>query len=223
MKKIKIFVLLVFFSVTINAQVGNNWEQKIYLATSQDEFDWTKDTTVIFNSAYTPSAIIDSSGTFYLYYMTQSNAASPESLMVSISPDGKIFTNSYPVNVIGSTVKNKINPCEVITTDYKIKIFYVDNDSGKRQVMHSAISSDGINFTNDTIIQIAINSLSKNFPDTFSIYNPDIYDRRGVWGMFFESGNNLMHATSTDCVNFSVDSTFLFSDIASTTTPSGCG
>ena len=223
MKKIISITLLVFLSVAIYAQVGNNWEQKIYRATSPDAVDWTQDTIVIFNSAYTPSLTFDSAGTFYLYYMQQSSASSPESLMVSISPDGKTFTNSYPVNVIGSTVKKKINPCEAITTDYKIKLFYIDNDSGKRQVLHSAISSDGINFTNDTIIQITINS-SKNIPDTFSIYNPDVYDRRGTWNIYFETENNMMmHATSGDCVNFDVDTNFFYSDIASTSTPSGCG
>ena len=222
MKKIFLFAFLALFSIAIRAQIGNPWEQNIYMAYSNDEFLWAKDSTILFPSAYTPSAVTDTSKNIFLYYMQQHDAVSLESLMVSISYDGRNFPNSYPVSVIGSTVNKKINPCAALTSDSKIRLYYIDHDSGKNNVLHSAISTDGINFTNDTIIQI-VNNQDKSYNDSASISNPDVFNRRGTWYILFESENKLMRAISTDGIAFIVDSVFLFNDIVSTATFSPCG
>jgi len=221
MKKVILFAFLALFAISIHAQVGNPWEQKIHMAFSEDEINWTKDTTTLLSFAYTPSAIYDTSGIVHLYYMHKYNATSPESLLVSTSPNGKTFTNTYPVSVTGSTVTRKINPCAVYTADFKIRLYYVDGDTAIPQDLHSAISNDGINFTEESSENLIKQHL-RDYTDTTGISNPDVFEFRATWNLYYETGNYLMHATSIDGIDFTADTNFLFSNIASTSTLGGC-
>jgi hypothetical protein len=222
MKKVTLFAFLALFVISLHAQVGNPWDQKIYMAFSEDEVTFAKDTTFILSSAYTPSAVVDTSGLIHLYYMHKDNATSPESLLVSVSVNAKNFTNTYPVSVVGSTVTRKINPCAVSTLDYKIRLYYIDGDSAIHKDIHSAISVDGINFTEESSVNL-IKPKLRGFTDSIGVSNPDVFYFKGVWTLYYKEDNNLMRAISFNGTDFTVDTNFLFNNIASTSTMGGCG
>jgi hypothetical protein len=199
MKKSLIFLSLLIPSFLVSAQGGGPWQHRVFRAVSTDGMTWTKDTTLLFFPASVPSVVMDTNQNVFLYYVHMDNPFSPESLFVAVSPDGQYFYAPQSAVFTGSTVTRKVDPDAVILPDGRIRLYYIDFDMQPPQDVHSAISNDGINFTEEPGIR---------FSDPTGITDPDVFSAAGKWNMYVSKGTQLLRATSIDGLTFAMDSSF---------------
>ena len=138
-----------------SAQVGPS-QHSVYRATSTDGLNFVKDPTLLFFPASVPGAIKDTNGTIFLYYVYAGQTGT-EILKVATSTDGANFTTPQAINLTGSTVIKKVDPNPVLLPDGRIRLYYIDLDPTPPKNVHSAISSDGYNFTEEQGIRFTKN------------------------------------------------------------------
>jgi hypothetical protein len=199
MKKYFLASLILISGEFIFAQGGGPWQHKVYRAVSSDGVNFTRDTTLLFFPASVPGAVADTNQMVYLYYVHMDNSLSPETLMVAASPDGQYFLDPLPVNISGSSITRKVDPDPVLLPDGRIRLYYIDFDTQPPQCVHSAVSSDGINFTEEAGLR---------FSDASGITDPDVFNSGGTWNMYVSKGTQLIRATSADGLNFTKDNSF---------------
>ncbi|MCD4786363.1 MAG: glycoside hydrolase [Candidatus Eremiobacteraeota bacterium] len=159
---------------------------KIYTATSKDGLNWKTQKKMVFNHSSVPGAIIRD-GVIYVYFVDANY--SEFQLSIAISKDlGKTY-KKYKTNVYG------VDPNPVVTDDGKIKLYCLS----RLTRVYSAVSDDGINFTNPKIImetqhEIKLNdkTLKKRLTD------PDVFKTDRDWRMFLSEGAGLRLFVSDD-------------------------
>jgi hypothetical protein len=215
MKKIISVLFFILQGMFIFAQGGGPWQHKVYRAVSSDGVNFIRDTTLLFSPASVPGAVADTNQTIFLYYVHMDNQLSPETLMVASSPDGQYFLNSLPVSVSGSSITRKVDPNPVLLPDGRIRLYYINFDTQPPQSVYSAVSSDGINFTEEAGVR---------FNDASGITDPDVFNVGGTWNMYISKGTQIIRATSTDGLNFTKDNSFNWNNGAvSSTMIFSCG
>lgn len=173
---------------------------QIYSATSADGISWVVDNTLLFDHASVPGAVYFNNKV-YLYYV---NAEGPEHERLSVGINegkGTTFT-VYDVYISGSNSPYPVDPNPIVQGD-QIRLTYLGNfNQGETNKIVTAISSDGINFTEDGVIF------------TGDVYDPDLfYDEVGdQWVLFVSSGQALIKATaSSPNAAFTEDTSFSWS------------
>lgn len=200
MKIVRKIIVLVIGSVIIQhsfALVPLS-QNSIYRATSADGLNFLKEPTVLFSSASMPGAVTDKNGRMYLYYVSASQPATGV-LNVAVSIDGQNFTTPQKISIKGSTVIKKADPHPVLLPDGSIRLYYIDSDPLFPTDVHSAISVDGFNFTEEKGIRFAKSNIAT--PDVFKV-------NERLWVMLVSNGSTLVRATSADGLNFTEDITF---------------
>lgn len=199
MKKFLPLLLLYLFPQKDFAQNGP-WNDKVYRATSSDGLTWVKDTALLFFPASVPGAVKDTNGTIFIYYVYSASQFSPETLMVASSTDGKNFSAPQPINLTNNVSLKQVDPNPVLLSDGRIRLYYLDFGTLPPTNIYSAVSSDGINFTEESGIRF-----SQPSP---GITDPDVFLVDSTWVMFVSQGQTLFRATSTDGLNFTKDVSF---------------
>lgn len=199
MRKSLSILFFLFIYVSAFTQIGGPWQHKVYRAVSGDGLNWTRDSSFVFFPASVPAAVVDTNQTVYLYYVKMNSASDTEKLMVATSPDGEYFYTPQLTNISGSSVLRRVDPDPVLLPDGRIRLYYIDLDMMPPQNVHSAISSDGINFTEEAGIR---------FKDTNGITDPDVCYTGSRWNMYLSKGSQLIRATSADGLTFSLDTSF---------------
>ncbi len=199
----KIIVLGISFIIIQNCftQVGPS-QHSVYRATSSDGLNFVKDTTLLFFPASVPGAIKDTNETIFIYYVYATQSAT-EVLNVATSTDGATFTTPQQINLTGSSVTKKVDPNPVLLPDGRIRLYYIDLDPTPPKDVHSAISSDGYNFTEEAEIRFTKDNITD--PDVFMVND-------SLWVMFVSQGSKLVRATSTDGLTFTEDATFIWNN-----------
>lgn len=195
----KLIVLGICYIIIQNcfAQGGPS-EHSVYRATSTDGLNFVKDTALLFFPASVPGAVKDINGTIFIYYVYATQSTT-EILKFATSTDGANFTSPQPINLTGSSVIKRVDPNPVLLPDGRIRLYYLDLDNIPPQNIHSAISSDGINFTEEPGIRFIKNNITD--PDVFMLND-------SLWVMFVSKGTTLVRATSADGLTFTEDPTF---------------
>lgn len=182
-----------------NLPSGGPYYHQIYSATSSDGISWVVDNTLLFDHASVPGAVYFNNKV-YVYYV---NAADPyhEKLSVGISEDrGATFT-VHDVQISGSNSPYPVDPNPIIQGN-QIRLTYLGNfmqDEINKIV--TAISSDGINFTEDGVIF------------TGDVYDPDLFHDEvgGQWVLFLNPGSGLTKATaSSSTASFTENTDFIW-------------
>ncbi len=139
-------------------------------------------------------------GKIYLYFVDFSGQSKPTGLMVAISSDnGKTFTQQ-PLQVTGAHTGGLADPAPVLLADGRIRLYYMGPNgptgwmpSLDTQVVYSAISADGINFTEEA---------GQRFTYA-NITDPDVFYTGSEWVMLTSAGGQgLVRATSRDGLTF---------------------
>ncbi|MDZ7798414.1 MAG: hypothetical protein U5L76_02220 [Patescibacteria group bacterium] len=143
-----------------------NWSQmdkgpyhdKISLATSSNLIDWQDQGEILVEHASVPDAIYKEDK-IYLYFVDVAQDGLPEQTGVLISQDeGQNWTARQTVNYTGLGNKVPVDPSPVVLDDGRIRLYYLDMFSargpeaigtGYKNKIYSAISDDGINFTQE--------------------------------------------------------------------------
>lgn len=207
MKILKTLIVIVISSIIIPVYTGRNncfaqsgpWEHSVYRATSTDGLNFIKDTTLLFFPASVPGAVKDTNETIFIYYVYMESPSVNETLMVATSTDGANFTAPQAINVTGSSVIKKVDPNPVLLPDGRIRLYYLDLGTQPSKYIHSAVSMDGFNFTEESGIRFTKDGITD--PDVFMVND-------SLWVMFVSMGTTLVRAISADGLTFTEDTTF---------------
>lgn len=199
-KVVALFSALVVFQITFTQ--NGPWNDKVYRATSPDGINFTKDTSLLFFPASVPGAVKDTNGTIFIYYVYSASQFSPETVMVAYGTDGKNFTVPQPINLTNNVSLKQVDPNPVLLPDGRIRLYYLDFGMLPPQNIYSAISNDGINFTEENGIRFSQPAPGITDPDVFFVISTN------TWVMFVSQGQTLIRATSPDGLNFTKDVTF---------------
>ncbi len=205
---LKFPILLLFTIVLLLLKQGYSqspYYHQVYSASSTDGLTWTKQNVLLFDHASVPGSVIDTNGTVFLYFDYFATTTSNEQLKVATSTDGITFSSAQDVQITGSTVTRRVDPTVMRLTDGSIRLFYLDFDaSPNTKDIHSARSTDGINFTEDAGIRFSKTPITD--PDVFSIGDTAWAMYVSYWG----NGGELVRAKSKDGLTFTEDTNFSF-------------
>lgn len=168
---------------------------KIYSASSTDGLNWSFDNRLLLDHASVPAAIVTPEGKIRIYYVDASQT--PENTNCAESSDGGMnFT------VLGCTIANRANdkaldPSIVLLPDGRYRLYYYASkqnpNTQDRHSIYSAISTDGIHFTQEQ--------------EVFSregLVDPDVFAVGSEWLMYvfsLKEGATII-ARSRDGLNF---------------------
>lgn len=167
---------------------------KVLSATSTDGLNWTPDNRVLLDHASVPAAIVTPNGAIRIYYVDAS--VPPETTNVAESTDGGETFKVLGLKINGLSFRKALDPSIVRLRDGRYRLYYLASEPGDTTTPHrvnSAISSDGVNFTEE---QTAL-----TYP---GLVDPDVFKRPKEWLMYVFSATDgkTIVARSRDGLNF---------------------
>lgn len=134
-----------------NAQQGGPFFHQIYSATSTDGINWTHDEIMLLDHASVPCAIVLKDGRIRLYYVDASTA--PEGTNCAESTDGGRSFRPLGCKIEKKSNYKALDPSIVQLKDGRFRLYFyasqLNPDTSMSHPIISAISSDGINFTEE--------------------------------------------------------------------------
>lgn len=172
---------------------------QVYSANSKDGKNWILDGKLLFDHASVPDAVIDSKGTIYLYFMDASNHQHQMSVAVS-RDSGKSFEKKKVEIANRQTDGQAVDPNPVLLDDGRIRLYYFGTFGPPKpnepdHTINSAISSDGIHFTEEAGVRFAAPHIT----------DPDVIKVEGGWKMFVSQGRLNLSTSSKDGLTFIQD------------------
>lgn len=187
----------------------NNWStmsQGPYLdnvsyATGTSLTSWVDSKKIIAKHASVPD-VINKNGILHLYFVDVTQDGKPEQIGHMQSNDGgETWGNREIATITGLGDKIAVDPCPYLLPDGRIRLYYFDISTTRtgqksNNVIYSAISDDGINFTEEDGVRFS-------YAD---IYDPDVINVNGTWRMYVGTGSQkVLSATSTDGLTFTYE------------------
>ncbi len=180
------------------------YRDMVTYATGSDLLTWKASGEVLAEHASVPGAIIKNK-TIFVYFVDVSQEGVKEQLgMVKSEDFGQTWSEQTTLTISGLGDKATADPAPIVLPDGRIRIFYFDineprinkpaNGIEPANKIYSAISDDGINFTQEDGVRF----------ERQGAFDPDVEYVEGTWYMYvgdFE-GNQVIAATSTDGLNF---------------------
>jgi hypothetical protein len=180
------------------------YKDKISFATSKDLLTWVDQKTILASHASVPGAIMKD-GTIYLYFVDVATDGVAEKIGLMTSKDnGQTWSNRTNAKFTGIGDEVPVDPAPLLMDDGKIRLYYFDINEGRTGTkstnkIYSAISTDGINFTQEEGVRFAKND----------IYDPFVLKDGSTWRLYVGqiAGNSVVSATSTDGLTFTEEGT----------------
>ncbi len=166
---------------------------KIYSASSSDGLNWTPDQRLLLDRASAHSAIVTKEGAIRIYYVDGSKT--PETTNCAESTDGGLTFRPLNLTITRQTGIKALDPSIVMLKDGRYRLYYFVETSPPSQPegIYSAISTDGINFTEE----------GKAFAYS-NVVDADVYKVKKEWMMISvrTTGDNAVVSRSRNGVNF---------------------
>lgn len=166
---------------------------KIYSASSSDGLNWTPDQKLILDRASAHSAIVTKEGAIRIYYVDGSKT--PETTNCAESTDGGLTFSPLNLTITRQTGIKALDPSIVMLKDGRYRLYYFVETSPPSQPegIYSAISTDGVNFTEE----------GKAFAYS-NVVDADVYKVKKEWMMISvrPTGDDAVVSHSRDGVNF---------------------
>ena len=175
------------------------YNDQISYATSNDLLNWTDSQEILAIHASVPGAIYKDE-VIYVYFVDVSQDGIPEQIGLITSDDNaQTWSEKQFITIDGVDDKVPVDPAPFLTNDGRIRLYYFDineersGNTGADNKIYSAISTDGISFTEEGIC------FTKN-----GVYDPDVNLADDVYRLYVGDleGNRVISATSTDGLSF---------------------
>jgi len=180
------------------------YRDRVTYATSPNLTTWTPSRKILAEHASVPGAVIKND-VIYVYFVDVSIDGKVEQLgMVSSSDNGQTWTDRKILTISGLGNRATADPDPVLLEDGRIRLYYFDINEARiskpesgiesTNKIYSAISSDGINFTQEEEVRF----------ERQGIFDPDVNLFGDTWYLYggdIES-NKVVVATSTDGLTF---------------------
>ncbi len=180
------------------------YRDKVTYATSTDLLNWTPSNVILAEHASVPGAVVKN-GTIFVYFVDVSTNGLKEQLgMVKSEDQGQTWSEPEILTIDGLGDKATADPAPVLLADGRIRLYYFDINEPRLnkpasgieppQKIYSAISDDGINFTQEQGMRFEHNGA----------FDPDVEYADGTWYMFVGdlAGNMVNLATASDGLAF---------------------
>ncbi len=199
--------LILLMYTSAHAQQGGPFFHQIYSATSTDGLNWTHDNVMLLDHASVPCAIVLQDGRIRLYYVDASTL--PEGTNCAESTDGGRSFRPLGCKIEKKSDYKALDPSIVQLKDGRFRLYFyasqLNPNTSRPHSIVSAISSDGINFTEegevfsyDGLVDpdvFAVDSISStNFTEEgegFSQVDPDAFTVGNKWLMYVFSLKDL--------------------------------
>ncbi|MFC1687920.1 hypothetical protein ACFL0L_05105 [Patescibacteria group bacterium] len=178
-------------------------------ALSNDLLNWEPSGVMLAEHASVPGAVMKD-GTIFVYFVDVRTDGIKEQLgMVTSTDGGGTWSEPTTLTIEGLGDKATADPAAVITDDGQIRLYYFDINEMRinkpasgiepPQKIYSAISDDGINFTQEVGVRF----------EREGAFDPDVLYVDGTWYMYTGDlqGNRVIIATSLDGLIFSYQGT----------------
>lgn len=174
------------------------YNDKISFATSDDLENWTDSGEILAEHASVPD-VINKDGELLVYFVDVSTDGIAEQIgLIRSSDNGKTWSEKENIVIDGVGDKVAVDPAPYLLDDGRIRLYYFDIATTKTEglennTMYSAISDDGINFTQEEGKRFTYNA----------IFDPSVIEVNGQWRMYMgtEDGR-VLSATSSDGLDF---------------------
>lgn len=191
---------------------GVNWSEspqgpyhdKVSYATSSDLLNWTDSGEIIAEHASVPDVILKD-GTLYVYFVDTSTDGLPEQIaLIKSNDNGKTWSKRERVSIKGDGIAGlvPVDPDPLLLSDGRIRLYYFDiaasrgpgSEDNKKHSIYSAISSDGINFSQEGGVRF----------EEENIFDPDVLKVDDTWRLYVGNpeGQKVISAISSDGLNF---------------------
>lgn len=182
---------------------------KVYKAVSKDGTTFTKTGELIMDKASVPDIVKTKDGTLFIYAVDGAQRSN-SGFMVARSKDGGKTWEQGSLQVKTSRTKFSVgaDPQAVLLDDGRIRLFYLVSDkppldetgklieTGSKKYIKSAISSDGVNFTEEDGNRL---EMTKLWTD------PDVVKIGSKWFMYLSEGSKNIIAISDDGITFTTE------------------
>jgi len=184
---------------------------KVYKATSKDGIKFTKTNELIMDKASVPDVVKLNDGTLFIYAVDGAQRSNSGLMVARSKDDGKTWEQgSLQVKTERTKYSIGADPQAVLLDDGKIRLYYlVFSDTkppmdetgkpiptGEKQKIKSALSTDGINFTEEE---------GSRYEMTEIWTDPDVIKIGSKWFMYLSEGSKNMALTSTDGMSFTLE------------------
>ena len=180
------------------------YRDRVTYATSTNLTVWVPSGKILAEHASVPGAVIKN-GVIYVYFVDVSVNGQAEQLgLISSSDNGQTWTERQILTIEGMGNRAPADPDPVLLSDGRVRLYYFDinearlnkSESGMEPVnkIYSAISSDGIHFTQEEGVRF----------QRPGIFDPDVNLFGNTWYLYGGdvAGNKVMVATSPDGLTF---------------------
>lgn len=172
---------------------------QISSATSSDGLTWTHDNKTLIEHASVPAAIVIPDGKVRLYYVDASQVGpnQPENVNCAESADGGATFKVLNCKIANRSGAKAVDPSIVRLSDGRYRLYYYaatgNTDTKDKHSIYSAISTDGIQFTQEQQVF--------EYP---GLVDPDVFWTGKEWLMYVFSitDGTTVVAKSSDGLNF---------------------
>ncbi|MCL5410908.1 MAG: hypothetical protein M1324_03610 [Patescibacteria group bacterium] len=177
------------------------YRDKVSYATGTSLTSWTNSNKILAEHASVPDAIVKD-GIIQIYFVDVSEDGKAERIgHLQSSDNGKSWSDKSIISIKGLGDKVAVDPSPYLLDDGKIRLYYFDisktmSEGLENNAMYSAISTDGINFTEEEGVRFKYRA----------IFDPDVIKVGGVWRMYVGTDDQkVLSATSSDGLTFTYE------------------
>ena len=174
------------------------YHDSISYATGVSLTSWKDSDKVLAEHASVPDVLLKE-GVLYIYFVDVSEDGKPEQIgLLKSSDNGTTWGQKQIINISGLGSKIAVDPAPYLMEDGRIRLYYFDISTTKTEglqnnAIYSAISDDGVNFTQETGTRF-------KYP---AIFDPCVIKIGDVWRMYVGTDDQkVLSATSSDGLIF---------------------
>lgn len=177
----------------------------ITFATSTNLTSWYPSGKILATHASVPGAVVKNDKIFVYFVDVTEDGVPEQTGLVSSEDNGRTWSTTQRVIIEGLGDHVVADPDPVLLDDGRIRLYYFDINESRLyageenteapQRIYSAISDDGIHFTQENGVRLTRNGA----------FDPDVERDGDIWRMYVGTpdGQQVISATSSDGLNFS--------------------
>ncbi len=177
------------------------YKDKVSYATGTSLINWKDSKKILAEHASVPD-VVNNNGVLRVYFVDVTEDGKPEQIgHIQSSDGGATWGERSIVSIKGLGDKVAVDPCPFVLPDGRTRLYYLDINATRsgsldNNAIYSAISDDGLNFTEEAGVRFKYKG----------IFDPDVINVNDNWRMYVGTDDQkVLSATSIDGLNFTYE------------------